>query len=367
MSNEALETALQEGVDTASIDAFLAEKDEGYEPTVEDLRGLFGERVAEVSDEELMKAYVSTAEKAEEKKAEEAAPWDRPYTVIGDDGKPLPDPRSMLGKLLEAKLQTKVNGEAKEFTLDEAVRHIQRSVVDAQRINTLLEQRNLTAKERDELRGEMDGLRKEKKIWTRILADRSGELYKSAQQKFEESLVADGEEAPAGPAASPFTPEQDAAGEAVYQRDIMPHVRQLARGYSLDGKAPPAELVQHVEQQADAVVRHLIAQEGRFITSERVADILRFEIPGRLYEAGYRAVAAAAAPATTESERVKALEAEIASLKGEKQKAKLAKAPDAGDTSAGTPGAAGKFLSLKGKSARDIQRMLEDPAEKFGM
>ena len=374
-----IEALMDEGVQEFDLER-LAEQD--VEPTAEDLRTLLGDEAGDASDEQLLTAYAAAeadkepvAEPAAEP-ASEAAPVEpaaEPVAEVAPTAEPAAEAEpDAVSELLDKEITFNMEGGERTAKVSEILRLAQRADHNERRYQTAIGQRNSSDGQLQQAETELTGLRTDKKFWERVLSDRSGNLFQQAQQKWDEAVLrGDDDPAAAGTPATPppgFTPEQDAAGERVFAQYIAPSLQAMALSYSPDGNTPTPELASHTLGQLNQQARQLIASEGRFITPERVQEILAIDLPSALQAGTYRPVNGVGAPAADSRDtEISSLKAKLANAITDRQKAKLEGAPDAPEGGS-TPGATAAGPDMSGvKSVDDIRNMLADPSETFGM
>lgn len=359
------------------------------EPTVAELREYLGDSAAERSDEEITTLW-KEAEVAREDgrsadgrfaKKEEAEPgvetpegeekpapftWSRPYSFLGQDGKALPEDKlKAVEELIKsAKLQTKLDGVDRQFEIDELVRLAQRSVLNERRVQSLVEQRTSVGTRAQQAEARAQQLETDIAFWDRVMADSTGELFKQAQKQYQEALLRGGG-APQQQTQSHDPQVVQQTAELTYQRAVVPILHDYTTKYEKQGVTPEA-----LVRALDAATRALIQQEGEFLTDARVEEILRVELPHLMEAQGFRPKGASAPAVTTpaggDPTEVAKLKRELAELKRERQKDKLARAPGAGGKR-GDGSAAGARDISKARSNKDIRRLLQDPDYDFGI
>lgn len=327
-----------------------------------------------VDSQEAPEPVEAEAEEAKEAKDEQtpeadesAEPPAKPravWTAVSGD-KPFELPPDL-------KLTFTANGKEVTKDVNGLVRAGQQLPAMQQRVESLLAQR--TQLDQELLRaGQVEQeYRESKKFWQYVMSDATGERFFEAQRAFQEGM---GEQAPAKeePAAAP-QPTDEQQGQAFMTQYVEPWIEQTAAAFSITGAEPSYRDARFLEGEIRNAFLQYVAQEGRHLTPERLSAIIQEDIPALIAEAGYRPVAAASGansmgthkPAAPDE--VAALRAENAKLKRRVKADKLEKAPDAGGTGAGTPGARGLGARVdKAMTWADIKEQLNDPNETFGL
>jgi hypothetical protein len=399
---------MSDGLERPDIGAIMDEGVEDYlvdeaaqleDVTAESLRQVFGDRVSELSDEELLKLYEEApAGEQQATPAGETAPegdketpppgteggeeqyeWKRPWSVMRD-GEAVADPRELrFEELLEAKLQYNVDGEAVDRNLDQVVRIAQQVPLQERRIRGLVDQRAEQAAELEEMRAELEQRRADSKFFRKVLTDQTGQLYQAARDKLVGALL-DGEDveaalrtapAQAAPEAVPtYTPQEEQAGEEIFGQYIKPELQGMAERYSQKTPgSPDMQEIRATERDLEVAFRYLVNQEGRYLTEQRIVDIVNHELPNMLFEAGY-SDGGAAAPVTTPAAapELAELKAELDNLKASLGRDKLSRLPGAGGE--GGPGGAGTQSGDPmddAKSLHDVKALLNDPNYTAGL
>lgn len=371
-----MEATMNEALQGAAADEIVSKDGD---PTPDELRDALGDEAEGLSDEQLVEAWQESQKSAVDTPAEPAKPvdapkvdtppadsqeaWERPWSFSGLDTK------TALG-LVDKKIKFPVDGKDVERSIDDLIRQSQRLPTEQRRLAEVTQQRNEQAVTVKTLTTENVGLKNDRETWFQALRDPTGQLFQKLQEKFLEQGV----RAPASRTAAQADGDSDETsevdqlrGELVYKNEIWPGLHEHARGYGWQGASPDAGSIAHLEKEIDRVARDLISAEGAFITPERVRQIVSYDIPNMLLEAGWTnaggraAVAAPAnAPVTKDPEKTRLL-AENANLKAQVAKQRVAEAPDAGSGPA--PGSsASSTPSIEGaKSWRDIRNVLRDP------
>jgi hypothetical protein len=353
----------QDGTEPAEI-----EEDSG--PTAEQLRQVLGSEAEGVEDDALVELYRKTPDEEQQAiKAEiaEAGKWDKPWQFVKDDAKLDKIDTLSAKELLALDVEFNVDGQAVRRNLDQIVRNAAKVPLQDRRINTLLEQRRVQDAELGTTTERLTRLEEERKLWERALRDPN--VYYQLQQKYQEQLFGDEPEA-AQPAGKPD--ELEARGQQVFETEIKPYIRQLADAYEYEG-VNPRQVSRHLEGQIEQQFLQMIEAEGRFLTPERVAEILKVEIPEMIEQGGYRRAGAGAGAAhpmvqpapTPPPAHDSSVRAELENLRAELRRVKLGEAPDSG--SGGTASSVPDDQFKEIKSASDMRDKLRDPSYTFGM
>lgn len=183
--------------------------------------------------------------------------------------------------LLDMEISYKANGEERTKRLDELVRVAQTGHMTEEKISTLKEQRDEVAREHEELSEEAQALRGDRDLFLKALRDKSGETFKTIQEKFLEKAgdpVEGGAEPGAGGEGTQATPEEvQQRGLELAQKHIHPFSEQVAEAYGHDN---PTEITR-------ALLVELNEEPKRFWNADTLEEIANERIPRMLEKAGY--------------------------------------------------------------------------------
>ncbi len=385
---------VQEAGDAASADVGAADAAAPeVELTAENIRdfvlkeGVDPEEIKGLDNAALLKAYQDADKDDAASKAPTA--WDRHWKFTDKDGKALTDPAD-LRKVLEHKIEYKAGGKMQQHSVDELIRLAQRTGPAEQRTQYLVQQRNEAFEKATKAEATIAAQNKDRDTWFEALMDPTGKKFLDLQVAFLRSGGKSAAPAEAAQPASPYTPEQEAQGELRYQREILPHLSNIAQTYSYQGQPVTVESARYLQSELDRVFRAIVNQEGAYFANnpayreQRLAEIINHDLPHLAMAAGFAppgvtspAVAAAstsgAAIPTAPTGKLDDSAAELARLKAENQnlrlkatKSKLKSAPDGGNAG-GTGGNTGVPTLDKAKSWKDMRNRLRDPEENFGL
>lgn len=374
-AKDRIDDYIAEGVQDATSDLTAQEIDaQESEATIEQLREMAGADAADMTDEQLTAAWkkIQTGDDAKvegDGTTKDAAPeWKRHYGLLDHEGKALADLKMAIAAGdVPDKLRFKlaIDGQEKVYGLDDLVRQAERSVLEARRNASLTQQRNQAAEEADKLRDEVKSANDDRSLWARALADPTGEVFKQIQAAWQQAPTGSRVDAPAAVV-------DKGNGEQEYQQTIVPQLERLAGSYTKDGNPLPATESLRLFRAVDMAFRAACAREGRFLTNDRIREIITYDIPQGLADAGYHPMNAAVAPKPSAG-AVDPRDAEIAALKAQigeaakvAQKNKVKSGPGAGGSGDGGSGTAGGAGVNTARTARDFRKILQDPSQHFG-
>lgn len=340
-----------------SGDQQVEEKPVPDAPDVAQLREVLGDDFKDVTDDELLAEFQQAAQSGES----DTTAWDRSWSFVDSEGQPVTNLAELTpDQMLAMSVRYKAAGAEQTRTWDEVVRLAQRAHGTDDSLRDLQEEYARAVQAQTELQQTVEQFKEQEKFWLWVMQDPTGERFLQAQEKFR------GDDAPE-PAAQPgsFTPEQEQRGEAVFQQHYRPQLLQLAQSYSEDGNEPSVAAAMDLAGKLELAFRTLVAQEGAMIASNpqygqmRLTRFIESEIPQALQQIGLK-------PVGQKESDVSALRARLQQVQAELAKRKLDRAPDLGRGSAPPAGTPGPDLSSV-KSFRDIQKMLDDPEQTFGL
>lgn len=365
---EAVQTPLpQDVLADAREEAFVAALSEGGEPSAADLREFFGDDAAGLSDEALLQEWQAQraaaqqgSEPSQSGPADPAAAGAPPaasaaaaaaaatvkhaFELLNGEGKPLTPEQLETIKQLQVKYKA-ADAETVE-ALGELVRKAQRTPFVDRRIGDVLRSRNELAEENVGLRGEVEELRTQQRVWQRALSDPSGEKLRELQESYLQALRAEPEGPAAQSGAAPsLTPEQATQqGTLIYLQQIKPRLDQMAAEY-----APSENEAAALGARLESTFQQLVAQEGAMFQARgaeysrrRVEEILTSDLPFALEQGGYARQQRSAAPsggaaAPAGEPAVEALRAENRALRARLAAQRVASAPGSGGSGGGNP------------------------------
>lgn len=330
------------------------------EPTADDLRKIAGEDAEGLTDEQLLAEYAK-AVAGQSADGEEAVDADTkinelPFPVYDANGNKITSDKLTLGDLLSGKVQIGYNAMGKEQrkTLTDLLRVAANGHYNENKMNTLMSERAQIAAKLSEMRKEHEAWGSDRKIWDQVLnayANGNAEPLKKLIQAYTSELGKMPANAPVDNTAQER--ELEAAGQRFILDTIVPAATKMASDYGANAT------------EITNAILHAIQQEPvEFLTREKIADIINYEIPSLLEQNGY-ARGAAAAPTTPAADpmaaKVAALEKQLQELTAGKANAATAAirqrsrtAPAAGGGS--TPSAGDSMPNLK--SREDMKKWM---------
>ena len=194
--DEEVESTSEEAQDDdTDADATETETGEEDDITAEAIREALGDKSpTDVSDDDLVKLYGEKEEKEEETK------WDRPWDFVDADGKSIE--AEWKRATLDARLKYQADGQEQTHSVDDLLRLASRLPNVEHRAQELQEQRNTAARSLAAAQAIVEERKKDKEMWTWIMADATGQRFVEAQEKFQSA-------GPGGP-TSTETPEEEA-------------------------------------------------------------------------------------------------------------------------------------------------------------
>ena len=363
------------------------------EPSLEQMREKLGEGGKELSDEDLQKMWDDTKEVKEDKVDEDGnvieTPEGKKEGVEEKVDEVVPEPLTFKepDELFDHKLSLTIDGQEREGTIAEFLRMAQRAPMSDRRLNEVTGQRNELSTENERLVSEGEKAEQDFKWVKWMLEDESGARFMEMRQKFQAGQFQGPE------VVAPVTEvSTEAAGQKHYQDYVRPAVQKIVREYSQDGKATTAEEAQFLEKKFEEVLSQKIELEGRFLTMQRLEDLVHQEIPQMIEQEGWRKVEGATpiAPVVTPTVPVQsfrsfnergqvvsgnvdpelnAVKAELSNLRRDMTKAKLNAAPSSGGEGGPVDDTKASFSDRVGKadSAAAVFDLLNDEHETFGM
>lgn len=385
---EVIAEEMEKGVEEINLQDLASQEDE---PSLEQMRELLGEDGKELSDEDLQKMWDDTkgeGETVEGKVDEDGKPVETPEEGKGvEEVAPEPLTFEKPDELFDHKLTLTIDGQQREGTVAEFLRMAQRNPMQERRLQEVTGQRNELSTENERLTSEAEKAEQDFKWVKWMLEDESGARFLEMRQKFQAGQFQGPEVA--APVESGVSSEDSA--QQYYQTEIRPVVQGIVRNYSQDGKASTAEEAQWLERKFEEVLSQKLELEGKFLTMQRLQDLVYDEIPQMIEQEGWRKVegtpVAAVAPVANPvrsfhtfndagqvvsgdvSPELNAVKAELANLRRDMTKAKLAAAPGSGGEGGVVNDPNASFADRVGKadSAAAVFDLLNDEQETFGM
>lgn len=186
------------------------------------------------------------------------------------------------------RISFKRSGEQVTATLEDLVRDAQQLGKAQSQAERMLEQRNTTAAELNELKPELESLRAMEHSWREALEDEA--VYKEAREAYMRAIGKGGSagssapsgapaEKPAGsPPAEPSSDDAYKAGESFFAENLWPHMQSVAEAYGADA-----------QELSQTVLERIGEEPPQFLTLERVQEIVNDELAAELRRAGYEA------------------------------------------------------------------------------
>lgn len=260
-ANEHETTKLLEGI-AAKPDITLAE-----------LRTIPG---AEKLDDTQLQALwdeVQGKPKVEAAKAPSAAAVKRAWKALQGDAEVTDFSKMSAEDLLKLTFEYNANGKPQRKAFDEIVRNAQQGHYNAERTQTLLQERNKAHTDYVQAQEQNQELTALKSVWTKAIAagiKGDFEPLSAIMTEFQKNLDAEPETAaePNGNMIPREEVEANQRGQVVYNDYVVPQAAALAQEYGVDQK-----------MVADAIM-YLVDLEPRpFFTPERLEQIVTVEIP----------------------------------------------------------------------------------------
>ena len=331
-----------EAVSQAVVEELSAKEGE---ITIEDLRKLPG---ADKMTDEQLKAEWDKAVAAEQ-------PYKIPFPVYDAEGNKIEAlDKFTLQDLLDGKVKLGYTAFDKEQrkTLAEALRNASMGHWNEQKYNTALEERNRVSTELSQKAQRLEALEQQQRIWDAALSA----LVMGNIQPMQQLANALANKTVEMPQNVPgYVPESQAqaerqameAGMTYIQNTLIPQGLEIAQNYGANAK----EVLDLIE--------YYIAQEPQqFLNEEKIQNILKYDVPMVLEQAGYTSEGGVNRPAATvqnnEIEELKKTVAALQSSIAEKKNAQIEtlrtrkKFPPAGGGS--TPGAGDSMPSFKSRA-----------------
>lgn len=316
------------------------------EITIEDLRKLPG--AEKMTDEQLQAEW--------DKAVEAEKPYKIPFPIYDAEGNKIDAlDKLTIQDLLDGKVKLGYNAFDKEQrkTLAEALRNASMGHWNEQKYNTALEERNRVATELSQKAQRLETLEQQQRIWDAALSA----LVMGNTAPMQQLANALANKTVEMPQVMPgYVPESQAQAErqqmeqgmTYIQNTLIPQGLEIAQNYGANAK----EVLDLIE--------YFIAKEPQqFLNEEKIQNILKYDVPMVLEEAGYTSEGGVNRPAATtpnnEIEELKktvaALQNSIAEKKNTQTEAlrnKGKRFPPAGGGS--TPGAGDSMPSFKSRS-----------------
>lgn len=316
------------------------------EITIEDLRKLPG--ADKFTDEQLKEQW--------DKAVEAEKPYKIPFPVYDAAGNKIEAlDKFTLQDLLDGKVKLGYTAFDKEQrkTLAEALRNASMGHWNEQKYNTALEERNRVSTELSQKAQRLETLEQQQRIWDAALSA----LVMGNTQPMQQLANALANKTVEMPQNVPgYVPEAQAqaerqqmeAGMTYIQNTLIPAGLEIAQNYGADTKEV-LDLIEHLLQK----------EPQQFLTEEKIQNILKYDVPMVLEQAGYTSAGGVNRPQingpSNEIEELKktvaALQSSIADKKNAQVEAvrnRQKKFPPAGGGS--TPGAGDSMPSFKSRS-----------------
>lgn len=350
--DERMQSALDEAGDSADFESTIESLVDKEEITADDIRRVGGKDAEGLTDEELLAAYkkaeageAASTDSTDEAEGTDTKQLELPFPVYDAEGNKVDASKLTLEDLLSGKVQIGYNAMGKEQrkALNDILRVAANGHLNESKIATSLAERNQVHQQLTELRKEHEAWAKDRKIWQGVLnAAAAGNI--EPLKKVLASWVAETSSVAPETAQGGEDASLVAAGQQYVIQTIIPAAYSLADAFGADRQEVTNEILRRINQEP-----------AEFLTEDKIATIINYEVPAELERLGY--ANKGGTPAQTSDprdEKIAALEKQMLELKAGKEnektaaaRAKMKKAPASGGGS--TPGAGDSMPAMKSR------------------